>query len=300
MLITLSNKPMNRFLIAFGLAALALHAETAPAPAPPVSIQPAVQVTFETRTNLYYQLETVSELSPNSWNTIGPPLRGNGQPLNQTVLTSPAVKQFFRTQEYDLTNGLFAYYPFNGDRADATKTSGSIPTSLPLTTNRFGATNSAVQLWQLWYPATATATLNASAAGTNDLTISFWFTNPGTNAPQQLLFFRGSREFQITQAEPKSNALQLLNTNYVVSFVTKPVQWTTNRWYHLQLICKENTFKLYRDLDLLGQGPATPPIGLHPNPSVSTGPPFGGADEIRLHNRALTDDERSILYRLEE
>src|SRR6476646_6326297 len=78
---------------------------------PLVAIEPAMEVSFSTVTNRFYRRETVSALTPDQWSPLTQTLWGNGSPLKQCVRPT-ATTQFFRTIEFDLTNGLRAYFPF--------------------------------------------------------------------------------------------------------------------------------------------------------------------------------------------
>lgn len=271
--------------------------------APPLTIQHAVQVSFETSPNRYYQLEAAKQVAPTSWATVGPVRLGKGFPLSETVLVSPSAQQLFRTHEYDLTNGLFAYYPLDGSRNDETGISYPIANlTLAYTTNRFGITNRAARLDDGGrYPAQATAILNRNIAGTNDLTISFWFANPRPSAPARLISMNGSRMLLLVSSSSSTNALQLkVATDTTIAFVTKDVGWVARRWYHALLVCSNNVYRFYRDAELLGEGAAvTPPI-TNEQLYCTIGPDFGVADEARFYNRALTDDEREAICRLEE
>ena len=301
-LLIISQTRMKRFLLPMIVAIGAGIDASAAAPA--LAIEPAVQITFDTRPSLYYQLESASSNGiPMLWIPVGSPLRGFGKPQSQTVLTSAAWHQFFRTQEYDLTNNLIAHYPLDGNGAELTGFSANSSQSRGYGTNRFGIPNRAGLLWAIGtsgpYSLPISVGGNGSRIGTNDLTISFWFSNPGFTWSYPGLFaLSGPREIRVISED--YSTLKVIGTSNTVSFVSRPLEWVPGRWHHIQLVCQNNVNKLYRDGVFLGQGLATPPNGLASSWTLGVGPGYGSADEIRVFSRALSEEELSILFRLED
>jgi hypothetical protein len=264
-----------------------------------LSIEPAVQVMFDTTTNRFYQVEAASSVAPDQWLPVGPTHWGRGAPLMQSVPNALWPHAFFRTREFDLTNKLVAYFPMDGVVA---KDRGGFNQKLYVTDfmpNRFGAANHAgLNVVNSLNPSGIFATLSRFGEGTNDFTISVWVM--GTFATATTANF--GRIFTM------AHGLFLYGTNNTIRFgpsdVTKPLivsgpaQFESNRWHNAQLVRSNSIFALYWDGNFLGDSGVTR-IGFGDYFDVELGPKAGGgADEARFYNRALSPDELGALYRL--
>ena len=215
---------------------------------------------------------------------------------------------------YVPTNGLVAYYPFNGNANDAsTNTHNGTVTGATLTTDRYGNANSA-------YDFSLTGKyidfFSDGSWATNDHTISFWFNTMPNGIPQRLLTKRTSclsgtteTHFLDINFSQTANILDcgwggLPSTNGA-TFTS--ISYIPNAWNNLIYIRNGNNFYLYLNGILVGnQNGNCPSISC--NLMMRAGGwscPFSGRDftgkfdDLGIWNRALTQDEITSLYQSE-
>jgi hypothetical protein len=269
-----------------------------------LTIAPAVEVTFDTVTNHYYRVEMASSLATNQWKAISPTLWGRGTPLKQSVKVGDSA-QFFRVREYDLTNQLIGYFPFDGSSYNEVGVfSGSIFAygfATGFTTSRFGTPHHAAVVgasYGFYYP--VRASLQRFAISTNDFTISVWMANPflprwaGDQPPFGDLISTHSYNLAL-MATNADGSIELFlggKTNSVLK--SQPLNWEPNRWYYFVLERERGVFSVYRDLELIGQARSS--RALNPDPlriiiDIFFGWPDTKVDDATFYNRALSFDE---------
>jgi len=216
-----------------------------------------------------------------------------------------------------LTNGLIAYYPFQGNANDATGNNHNAAVYYAiLTNNQFGLPDTAYYFSGAYIEVTNTIGFPAS---TNDFTVSLWVNfaqlNPGSPGSQFQILFCGrsydSFQLDINTSSGTNAPIDLFtgatedNPN---DLTTATVAWTLNNWYNLQIIRSQNNLAIYRNAQLIGQTVAT-----HTNAAAGQNLDFGarlsgpGSDfplagaltDIRIYNRALSPQEVAQLYEFE-
>ena len=211
------------------------------------------------------------------------------------------------------TNGLVAYYPFNGNANDASGNgNGGTVYGATLTTNRFGNPNSAYLLNGI------SDYISISNAPANNLseqfTISFWMNpKPGYGTPFQgncpiIAKWGGggvglaSYQIGITGSGQLFVATDT-GTQGSVAYDAKVA--TTGLWHQVVFVKDENAFHLYSDNGLLFSTNIVQPqqstlnLLFGAQGGVHLGFYGGGLDDIRIYNHALSSNEVAQLYAIE-
>lgn len=212
-----------------------------------------------------------------------------------------------------VTNGLVAYYPFNGNANDASGSGNNGYTINTIgTTNRFGQPNAA-----LYFNAT-----NASVAISNqflnigsDYTLSMWFCT-----------FDASWQFQELINSRPNPAIDLmynaalhggdLYLDFSIGTGTdwlQPTQqhgpkqnYLAHQWYHIVAIKSGSTYSTFVDAvedASFQRNPGSRLVGLQIGSTLyNAGDPwpgtgvYGNLDDVRVYNRALSASEVAQLY----
>lgn len=209
-----------------------------------------------------------------------------------------------------LTNGLAAYYPFNGNANDASGNGmDGVVVGATLTADRFGQTNSAYRFNGTSWIQLPDAVLPAAAA---ELTISAWaLADNGPYTDAEALIHTTSRtgEWQCNISPQVDFAVKLQNlASYDIS---SPL--ITNAWFQIV-----GAYRQGQSLQLwvngsLWQSNAIPnsplyvasgswlnsAIGMYDLPPSPYGGYRGAADDVRFYSRALSDSEVQQLYQYE-
>jgi hypothetical protein len=272
--------------------------------APSLQIQNAVEVKFDTSNNRIYQLEAASPGAIDVWRPIAPAKWGRGQTVTNVVPMAVGSQAILRTREYDLTSGLAYYLPLNGP-----PTFGDYPNVYVggYSTSRFGTPKQAAVQDRLDIYNTATATtIRNFAQGTNDFSISIWALSNDSPHIFGRVFSNSSidpsptNNFPLALIAPDTGRLEVyFGGSAVPILVTQPLAWEHGRWYCFQLVRKNNVFRVYRDVELVGEVSSVAANKLA-SLSLFMGPETGLVDEVRFYNRALSPDELGVLFRLEE
>lgn len=182
------------------------------------------------------------------WQMQGPP------PLFRTLLLCVIFAAFTFTAgaESWLTNGLVAYYPFNGNAEDE---SGNGNTGIvhgpTLAPDRFGIPSSAFNFTSFGQYITSSHA-NGFPLGTNDFTVSLWVNVTPNSTTHQILLCNGQREqFQIhigpLTAGPNSQTEIGFQLEGKGAAATPFIDWITNRWYNVQVVRFGDTIAIFRD-----------------------------------------------------
>ena len=86
-----------------------------------IGIFPAVEIVWNTQTGMSYQAQWSDNLLTNVWNNLGGLMAGNGSPYSLFDSTRQGAQRSYRVIRLttNLTTGLLAYYPFDGNANDA-------------------------------------------------------------------------------------------------------------------------------------------------------------------------------------
>jgi hypothetical protein len=228
------------------------------------------------------------------------------------LLTLAAQAQTF------LTNGLVAYYPFNGNGNDATGNGNdAVNYGATFVADRFGNANAACSLDG--NAAYLLTTNSFPIGGNSSRTMSFWFKYSTPRMSELFCWgddnWAGACEAVINHT---ANSMALVSVNLEANFTAPAL--LTNVWHHACLVYSGNilTSVCYIDgsnspmtfnITTAGTSLNTPTntplcIGRDYNLPVDPGdgwrtPFMGSIDDIRIYNRALSTNEVVQLYAIE-
>lgn len=273
-----------------------------------VTADRAVEVAFDTVVGRYYVVQKSQDIVPAVWSNYGDPIAGNGKRSFAFARSQDSSQSIFRVVEYDLSAGLVAYYPFDGNANDASSNlnHGTV-NGATLTTDRFGNQNSAYSFngTNQYIQCPNQSYLNFNSG---DFSLSTWvnFANNSTNR-----FVLGKSDGQFNQNKwiiyhgysPAQYAFHI-NTSSGNSSFSGSANWQfdSNSWHHLVIVKSGNIYETYLDGLKITEAAGTSSV---PNTSTpltigmveSIGWMHGKIDDIRIYNRAISRDEVSILYK---
>ncbi|MDA7679797.1 hypothetical protein N8622_00905 [bacterium] len=213
----------------------------------------------------------------------------------------------------NLERGLVAYYPFNGNANDESGNGndGEAIIGATLAEDRFGIENKAYYFDGKSYIETSSGS-NLPTDG--NFTISLWFNfdSPYSNGQGSLLSNQMTDQFQIafdtwTAENPK---LQFYTGGGAPVVNATELQWEDGKWYNIILVRHGDLFKLYRGgIEVYsstsgkfnGANPEDRKITIGVASRNNLNHPWKGKiDDIRIYDRALSQDEVSALYELED
>lgn len=211
---------------------------------------------------------------------------------------------------YVPSNGLVAYYPFNGNANDMSGygNNGSVNGATP-SVDRFGNENSAYKLDGI---NDYILVSNKSQLNFNKGTISFWLKTSSNALMQPLKKINyndaSGEQFGFTinnsknHFDVKQNSNCVAGQGWLLANSTSPIN--NNQWHHIVGIIDSNVIKFYADgvvisqsaLSQVGSDVCTGDINIGRN--WSTYPEWfdGLIDDIAIWNRVLTEDEIKGLY----
>ncbi|HEY9171144.1 MAG TPA: LamG domain-containing protein [Verrucomicrobiae bacterium] len=191
-----------------------------------------------------------------------------------------------------VTNGLVAYYPFNGDANDAIGTNNGIVNSpISFVPDRFGSPQNAIA----YTTTTPTPHIRTPLrqTGPQEFTLSVWF-KPEGSAGYFVLFENSDRQIGI---DPDGKLHFYLFPGYQ-AFLYAPTTLTGTNWHSAAATLSPAGMKLYLD-----------GICVATNASVTSGAVkvsdwgmahgTGTMDDVRIYNRALSPTEVQQLYQYE-
>jgi hypothetical protein len=210
-----------------------------------------------------------------------------------------------------LTNGLVAYYPFNGNANDAVGTNNGTVYGATLTTDRFGIPNSA-------YSFNGTSAYIETVNPLPDMqsaSASCWISVAAYPANGSYVFMDGDTDGGHDFVVGLGGNTNIGN----IAFATKDnieiwgnlSQPLTNTWFHVVAVADNNNNTNVLKLWLNGQLVATSPslgnanVGYHSQLYIGCRAIYddsffnGAIDDVRLYNRALSDSEVQQLYAYE-
>jgi hypothetical protein len=208
-----------------------------------------------------------------------------------------------------LTNGLVAYYPFNGNANDESGNgNNALVYGAQLATDRLGSpSNSYLFTASNQYVVTTNSV--GFPVGTNDFAISLWLALSFLTNDHQIVFCNAVRnDFQL-DIEPSTGTKAPMDFttggHEGADLYTTDVPWVPNLWYNLQFVRSQNVITIYRDGSSIGQNQTVngvnAPLGSRylqfghgVAPQVHQ--LYGQLDDIRIYNRALSPSEVHQLY----
>jgi Concanavalin A-like lectin/glucanases superfamily/Thrombospondin type 3 repeat len=221
----------------------------------------------------------------------------------------------------DLNDGLVAYYPFNGDANDYSGFNNHpISVGATLTDDRFGTPNSAYSF--AGGQSNYIRVPNSSSINVNKFTLSAWVSLHDLETSTTILDKRNGqwwRNFALNYycasdvqlPDPPLDHLAVIigNGDFAPTSFSNaayaPVKLVLDTFFHLAATYDQTTLCLYLNGSLIGTKLITMPniigngdlyIGAHGDAPSYPGRLDGVLDEVRIYNRALTQEEIRQLF----
>jgi hypothetical protein len=233
-------------------------------------------------------------------------MKPNGLNLFPLLLLASIAALSCRGQAF-LTNGLVAYYPFNGNANDESGNSnnGAIH-GATFCADRFGQTNAALNFDGLsCYIGFDSIPLNQ----TDNWSISAWINPASLNQFSEVVclgFDDGNSgdgfEFGMSQDHynPGNELWGVLgDVTWIDGGYTFPL---ANVWYHIVMLRRDGITQFYVDgIETPNSDPSSPLTPSTFTIGSATGTRFfnGAIDDVRIYNHALSDAEVQELYQIE-
>jgi len=222
------------------------------------------------------------------------------------------LSQYLNAQCW-LTNGLIAYYPFNGNANDASGNgnNGTI-NGATFTTGQLGYTNSA-----LFFDSNSVSTTFFPPFGTSSRSASTWFNVVGKTSQMTFLGYGGDGIYWGDRFE--LNITENGNLGFDVSgaAVTTASSYNDGKWHQFVVVVPTNA--ALTDASLYVDGVLQTNLSYYNNTTINTagtsplliGQLFftdftgstydliGSLDDVRIYNRALLSSEVAQLYQIE-
>ena len=212
-----------------------------------------------------------------------------------------------------ITDGLVAYYPFDGDANDCSgHANNGIFDGAVLTANRFGKANSAIRFDGI--AATISAKVTGMPAVDAPQSFSWWFLieQPPTyidslGADNMIALVDTVKGIGVQTGfrAPGYHSRGLDIWYWGGRTVLESPQPALNKWHHCVYTYDGSIHRFYLDGQEYAQSDAKPQTGI---PDIlmfgnyPSGDQFfqGNLDDIRIYNRVLTQSDVEVLYKLRE
>lgn len=201
-----------------------------------------------------------------------------------------------------LTNGLVAYYPFNGNANDGSGNgnNGAVYGAVPAT-NRFGITNSAY----LFNGSSSYIDFGSPAelAFAGDFTVTAWCLFSGGTTNPRILSYGGDFGYELyTDGTGTSRNFQFHTADTSGVGTTNP--YSQNIWYSVVVTVQSGTAYMYVNGTAITSGTVPTPNYFYDfemgEKSQNNSDYWGGLiDDVRLYDRALSSNEIQQLYAYE-
>jgi hypothetical protein len=203
-----------------------------------------------------------------------------------------------------LSNGLVAYYPFNGNANDSILSNNILTTGVSYTANQFGYLNSAILFTN--HVINLNSANNIQITGSSDRTISFWFNPQTTNSYIRLGWGTDSLAAQFILQSRVDGIWFTAYYNDITADLNNPLN--INQWamYTITYSGSSNIVKAYIN------GYEVAPSSFYPSGTnlayqlnTSAAPLWIQAYEgcslsdLAIYNRALSSNEIASLYAMQ-
>lgn len=228
---------------------------------------------------------------------------------NFTLLCLIIIGSFLKAQIP--TNGLVAYYPFNGNANDESGNGNNgIVNGATLTTDRCGNLNSAY-----YFDGRSNIIVSPSSFYLRNYSYSCWFKLtllPTLGIGFYIISIGGTGGDQVIALVNEYSGLGIgfqcggySSPTVTVQAATEYLPTTINKWYHIVSVRSNDSVKLYINAVLVGQNTTNTMLPYYStnNTSFTIGSRFnnsqyttGAIDEVRIYNRVLDSTEIAKLY----
>ncbi len=198
------------------------------------------------------------------------------------------------------SNGLLAWYPFNGNANDESGfgNQGLVGANITLTNDRFGNPNSAynfIGLSQLIIPASSYTPFDSS------FSISLWFKSANSTRMQPINIndgnlYTSNLNFALNNSGGNFVFWNSQGSNNIIA--GSDGEYTDGFWHNLVFQRHDSIVELYFDAELSGTKKYKLPIGNNSSISLSNGSYswIGDLDDFAIWDRALSPAEIDSLY----
>jgi hypothetical protein len=260
-------------------------------------------------------IESIANVPNNTYNYAGKAIilkPGFSAGINETFLAEIRKCEGLETIS---TQGLVAYFPFNGNSNDEAGTNNGSVNGATLTSDRFGNSNKAYSFDGNDFITSASQT---NITGNNPRTFSIWFNVTNAAIPMQTLIKAGTNgdgnDFTLLTEVNPSNQLRLYIRRYYHDVSSSYISGSINSWYHALVVydgTSTHSMKFYINGQLISTSTAYSnlpfntaatnfTIGNYTDQSSLNAFFNGKLDDIRIYNRALSEVEVTALYNSEK
>jgi hypothetical protein len=279
-----------------------------------LQIKSAVQVSFVGELAKSYQLESSPEAKTQVWSPEGDPIQGTGQPVARTFPVGES-RRIYRVQQFDISNGLVAYYPFAGNANDAIGTNNASVVGATLSPDRFGNPNQAYYFNGIDNYIQIPDSTNVFAS--QDFTVSMWFKSldlPNVSAQldaARFLISKGQNNFELHLGSSTSNTGIKFLPRFGIGndWNADSSVYETNVWEHVIAVYKpsEQMVQVFiNGVSIPLSGPSSTLVGVDNHADARLGMRTDGIfafngflDSVRLYNRGLSSTEAINLFKAE-
>ncbi len=226
---------------------------------------------------------------------------------NYLLLMLLFISSISRSQNipsYIPTNGLLAWWPFNGNANDESGNGnhGTV-NGASLTADKNGYQNKAFSF-------DGNDCINIpNVVSSNSFSISIWLNSNDLSAGQQLIYYQGSREWELSNFN-LNNGLKYLSGGVKLSdglhYVNPGAYINNNSWYHCVLTYSQgNKVKIYINSHLVDSSSLTPNFSFFTGSATFSSIGAynrdsryfkGILDDIAIYNRVITPSEIVAMY----
>jgi hypothetical protein len=291
-----------KFIPSVALGAAALILSTVCSLGQSLQVYPAFELVFPTTTNVIYQLESSEDLT--AWRRFGETIIGTGGDFSLLVSTRNTGPRFFRLAGPVTTEGLVAFYKFEGNASDwSTNGNHGVPSNVSLTTNRFGRADAAYRFSgasDSIIRVPNSPSLNVS----NTLTLAAWvnFEPEGFISARILMKGRYNLAFADAGLAARRPGF-IVQTPFEHLLLTPTPVTQAGKWYFIVGTYDESIMRLFIDgiqaVEMAATGNITPSASdliIGQNSDNRTDTYKGIIDDIRIYNRALSPAEVLELF----
>lgn len=233
------------------------------------------------------------------------------------LLASALFMSFLLPAQVNLTNGLVAYYPFNGNANDASGNNnhGTLSGTASIVADQWGNSASACNISGPNNPGRITVPNSSSLQFSTTASFAFWFklnSNVGTSGTGNIV--AGGSHCLLTKDGDAGGGMYMLtalsgsNLNFSIGNVSMTTlnyvypNYTVGTWLHCVYIMDAGEQRFYINGNLVATVTGASNFGTMNNRQFCMGrfgsnwyPINGAFDEVRIYNRVLTTDEITAL-----
>jgi hypothetical protein len=205
-----------------------------------------------------------------------------------------------------ITDGLVAYYPFNGNAIDQSgQGNNGVVFGAVLTNDMKGNSDSAYNFTGIgssYISVSNSPSLNIS----NTITLTLWVRTAGGGYAQPRILSKGPPCYELLFSDTSSAPSLGFTVQNLASIFTAPIQLNQNEWIFVAGTYDGQSMRIYTNGIIAGQTNVSGSIATN-NEALAIGENLddssdffdGAIDNIRIYNRALSSSEVQQIYALE-